>query len=364
MKAICFYLPQYHPIPENNLWWGPGFTEWRNVASARPLFHDHYQPHHPGDLGYYDLRLDETREHQAQLAKDHNIYGFCYYHYWFNGKQLLHRPISDVLATGKPDFPFCLCWANENWTRRWDGQEEDILIKQVYSNTDDEDHIRFLIPYFSDKRYIRIDNKPLFLVYRASRLPNPFLTTLAWRNIARSSGIGELYLVKVESFHSERSRVPALDGFDAALDFQPDWGSLPHKLYPSLFQKLFHRLIYKQHHPFLVNNIYLYSHVVKAMSSRKPVAYPRFPCIVPSWDNSARRRNGSATILHASSPSAYGEWLDNIVLDSTTMSRLPEPVVFINAWNEWAEGNHLEPDLKYGHGYLEETSRILAHSTS
>ncbi|WP_082326023.1 glycoside hydrolase family 99-like domain-containing protein [Synechococcus sp. GFB01] len=227
MRAICLYLPQFHPIAENDKWWGAGFTEWRNVTRAKPLFPGHYQPHHPADLGYYDLRLAEVRQHQADLARQYGIDGFCYYHYWFTGKQLLERPVSEILRTGQPDFPFCLCWANENWTRRWDGQDQEVLIGQQYSPADDQNHIQALLPYFHDPRYIRIHNKPLFLVYRSSELPDPRATTALWRDQAQANGLEGLYLVKVESFPVERARHPEPDGFDAALDFQPDWGSLP-----------------------------------------------------------------------------------------------------------------------------------------
>ncbi|MDJ0634982.1 MAG: glycoside hydrolase family 99-like domain-containing protein [Xenococcaceae cyanobacterium MO_188.B29] len=181
IKAIAFYLPQYHPIPENDKWWGKGFTEWTSVAKAKPLFKDHYQPHLPADLGFYDLRLPEVRQAQADLAREYGIYGFCYYHYWFNGKRLLERPFNEVLESGKPDFPFCLCWANENWTRRWDGQDREILIEQKYSVVDDREHIKSLISAFKDPRYIKIDGKPLFLIYRVNSLPDPSLTQKIWR---------------------------------------------------------------------------------------------------------------------------------------------------------------------------------------
>ena len=180
-KAIAFYLPQYHPIPENDQWWGKGFTEWRNVTRARPLYPRHYQPHLPADLGFYDLRLPEVRQAQAELAHAFGLHGFCYYHYWFNGRRVLQRPFEDVLASGEPDFPFCLCWANENWTRRWDGSDDEILLEQIYSEQDDRDHLLSLLTAFRDPRYIRIEGKPLFLVYRTSALPHPARTAEIWR---------------------------------------------------------------------------------------------------------------------------------------------------------------------------------------
>src|SRR5437667_7337089 len=224
IRAIAFYLPQFHPIPENDAWWGKGFTEWSNVVKAKPLFRGHYQPHLPADLGFYDLRLPETRQAQADLARQYGIYGFCYYHYWFNGQRLLGRPLDDVLASGKPDFPFCLCWANENWTRRWDGRERELLMEQRYSDDDDRAHMRWLAEAFGDERYIRVNNKPLFLVYRASRIPDPLRTTTIWRDEAQRLGFGDLYLCRVESFADERDD-PLRIGFDAAVEFQPDWCS-------------------------------------------------------------------------------------------------------------------------------------------
>ena len=197
IRLIAFYLPQFHPIPENDEWWGKGFTEWTNVVRARPLFPGHYQPHIPADLGFYDLRLPEARQAQADLAREYGIGGFCYYHYWFNGRRLLSQPLDKVLASGKPDFPFCLCWANEDWTRAWDGRDKTILMRQQYCEEDDRQHIRWLVNVFRDKRYIRIGDKPIFLVYRATRIPDPLKTTSIWREEARKMGIGEIFLCRV-----------------------------------------------------------------------------------------------------------------------------------------------------------------------
>src|SRR5262245_7933162 len=192
VRLIAVYLPQFHPIPENDRSWGKGFTEWTNVAQAKPMFRGHYQPHLPADLGFYDLRLPEARRAQADLAQAHGIHGFCYYHYWFHGRRLLERPFDEVLASGEPDFPFCLCWANEPWTRRWDGKDQEILMPQEYSDRDDLAHIRWLARAFQDRRYIRVDGRPMFLVYRASRLPDPARTAATWREEARRLGAGDL----------------------------------------------------------------------------------------------------------------------------------------------------------------------------
>ncbi len=222
-RAIAFYLPQFHPIPENNEWWGAGFTEWHNVVRARPLFGGHHQPHVPADLGFYDLRTPETGAAQAALAQQYGIDAFCYYHYWFNGRRLLERPFNDVLRSGEPDHKFCLCWANENWTRRWDGADAEILMGQRYNPEDDLAHIRWLCEAFADPRYIRFEGKPV-LVYSASRLPDPRRTAEIWRTEAQRLGIGEIFLLRVETFAGQRGN-PEDIGFDAAVEFWPDWSS-------------------------------------------------------------------------------------------------------------------------------------------
>jgi hypothetical protein len=355
-KLIAFYLPQYHPIPENDAWWGKGFTEWTNVTRARPLFPGHYQPHLPADLGFYDLRLSEVREAQAELARQYGIHGFCYYHYWFNGRRLLERPFQEVLASGRPDFPFCLCWANENWTRAWDGQEKEVLLAQHYSAQDDVDHIRSLIPAFLDRRYIRLDGKPLFLVYRANRMPDPQATTDRWRTEASRHGIGDLFLCSVESFPDELE-VPPRRGFDASVEFQPRWFDLLHHAEAQRPWDLMRRLgLVKRatgrHH------VIDYEACVNA-AMRQPIpAYLRFPCVCPSWDNSARRSKG-AFILENSRPDLYERWLRHAVRQATTC---PGNLVFLNAWNEWAEGTHLEPCQRWGRQYLEATQACVRPS--
>lgn len=355
VKAIAFYLPQYHPIPENDNWWGKGFTEWTNVTKAKPQFKGHYQPHLPADLGFYDLRLPEVRQAQAELAKSHGIYGFCYYHYWFNGKRLLNRPFDEVLASGQPDFPFCLCWANENWTRRWDGKEQELLIAQNYSEADDIAHIRWLAKAFQDPRYIRITDKPLFLVYRASKLPDSKKTTALWRQEAHRLGIGDLFLCNVESFYTERS-TPISSGFDASVEFQPDWTRLGPPLKKSRLWKILRKLgITSQ--AFGENKVYDYSSVVEHMMDKPSPNYLRFPCVTPSWDNTSRRKQ-NAVIFHASTPTMYQYWLESVVRRTLSASQ-QEPFVFINAWNEWAEGNHLEPCQKWGHAYLDATAKAI-----
>jgi lipopolysaccharide biosynthesis protein len=354
-KAIAIYLPQFHPIPENDLWWGKGFTEWRNVVNARPLYHGHCQPHLPSDLGFYDLRLSETRIAQAKLAQEHGIHGFCYYHYWFNGRRVLERPFQEVLETGEPDFPFCLCWANENWTRRWDGQANEILLRQEYNEADDVAHIKSLLPAFHDKRYIRINGKPLFIIYRVNELPNPERTSRIWQEIAKSNGLGGIYLVVAQA-HDITD--PREIGFDAAMEFQPALSKLLQltKLNPTIKERLKGKL--KHETPAkAIHFIYEYSEACDLALSTAIPPYIQFPCVTPSWDNTARRRWGGL-VLHGSTPELYGQWLSSTIKRMDAMN-LPEQFIFINAWNEWAEGNHLEPDQRWGTHYLQQTLRAL-----
>lgn len=355
IRAIAFYLPQFHPIHENDEWWGKGFTEWRNVVQGRPLFPGHYQPHLPSDLGFYDLRIPEVREEQADLARRYGIFGFCYYHYWFNGRRLLQRPFNEVLESGKPDFPFCLCWANENWTRAWDGGAQHILMEQHYSSDDDRDHIRSLLPAFLDPRYIRIDGRPLFLVYRTGLLPEPRRTAEIWREEAIKAGLPDLYLARVERFSAGED--PAIAGFDAAVEFAPDKPAVEKRLnFKGLRGWLSRRGIIS--HAYTDHRIVRYCDVMHDMMSRPLPAFKRFRCVTPMWDNSARRKK-HAWILKDSTPDLYERWIHSVAAETKARLSGDERIIFINAWNEWAEGNHLEPDLKWGHAYLEATRRAL-----
>jgi lipopolysaccharide biosynthesis protein len=349
-RHIAFYLPQFHPIPENDEWWGQGFTEWMNVIRARPRFRGHYQPHLPADLGFYDLRLPEVRQAQADLASEYGIDGFCYYHYWFGGKRLLERPFDEVLESGEPGLPFCLAWANEDWTRSWDGRARSVLMRQDYGENEQE-HAEWLTRAFRDERYIRVDGKPLFLVYRASQLPDPRRTTRLWRDKARTAGVGEIYLCRVESFPDERGD-PAKLGFDAAVEFAPDWLLVGPSLAETARGMISHRLGMKRGGL----RIHDYQSVARRMTQKPPTSYQRFPCVTPSWDNSPRRQ-GDPLILRNSTPDAYGDWLRSA---SLTAPRTPggDSLVFINAWNEWGEGAHLEPCQRWGRAYLEAHSRV------
>lgn len=203
-RLLAFYLPQFHPIPENDAWWGQGFTEWTNVAGAKPLFRGHYQPHLPADLGYCDLRVPEVREHQAALARQYGIHAFCYYHYWFHGKRLLERPFQEVLDTGRPDFPFCLCWANEPWSRQWLGQSRHVLMDQRHSPEDDRSHARWLCRALEDPRYFRVRGRPVLLVYRPARLPEPHATAARFREEVERAGLPDPWLVGVDAHCGSR----------------------------------------------------------------------------------------------------------------------------------------------------------------
>jgi lipopolysaccharide biosynthesis protein len=356
VKLIAFFLPQYHPIPENDEWWGQGFTEWTNVARGRPRFRGHDQPRVPADLGYYDLRVPEVREAQAQLAREHGIHGFCYYHYWFNGKRLLEQPFSEVLASGKPDFPFCLCWANENWTRAWDGGDREVLMGQQYNHEDDLAHIRSLVPALRDPRYIRVGGKALLLVYRTEVLPDPARTAEIWRSEARAAGAGELHLARVESFSSDVD--PASIGFDAAVEFAPDWRQLGRPK----FHDLWHRVAVKAGFAdrwVLENIVTDYDELVERMMAKPAPGFRRIRCVTPGFDNSARRSR-NAVVFMGATPDQYGRWLRAVI--AAARQSLPageDKLVFLNAWNEWGEGNYLEPDLKWGRRFLEATRDAL-----
>ena len=338
VKLIAYYLPQFHPIPENDQWWGKGFTEWRNVVRAFPQFTDHYQPRVPGELGYYDLRVIDVMRRQAELAKLYSIDAFCFHFYWFAGKTLLELPLRNFLACTDIDMKFCLCWANENWSRRWDGSEEDVLIAQQHSPEDDLEFLRYLNSYFRDKRYLKVDGKPVLTVYRPSQLPNALATAQRWRQEILSMGYPGIYLVATNAFAFQDYQ---LIGFDALSEFPPHHVRAPN------VQDRFELSRFREGW-----RIRLYSDVVRSEKSRGPVTGATVhPGVMPSWDNSARRpRNGE--IIHGSSPNLFREWLDHAI-EVAAHNPENEQFVFINAWNEWAEGAYLEPDRRYGYAYLE-----------
>ena len=343
-RVIAFYLPQFHPIPENDEWWGKGFTEWTNTAKAKPLFPGHYQPHVPADLGFYDLRVPETRMAQAEMAKEFGIEAFCYYHYWFAGKRLLERPFNEVLKTGEPDFPFCLCWANHTWSGIWHGSPGKVLIEQTYRGQEDDiQHFYVLLETFSDDRYVRMEGKPVFIVYNPHQLPDPQRTTDCWRDLAHKAGLKGLFLI---GSAWKQPWIPTENGFDAA--------TVREHLHPAALgvmkgtRKLRAALRRLLGYP---ENIYSYKkiwpHLLISEASKQNV----YPCVIPNWDNTPRSgMNG--LVLHGSTPELF-----RLHLRATLRQIAHKPpehrLVFIKSWNEWAEGNHLEPDLKFGRGYLE-----------
>jgi Glycosyltransferase WbsX len=341
---LAFYLPQFHQTPENDAWHGAGFTEWSVVAQSRPLFPGHFQPRLPGELGFYDLRLPETRELQARLARSHGISGFCYYHYWFKGRRMLERPFREVLRSGKPDFPFCLCWANESWYRRWQGSADELVIEQDFDEEDDVEHIRWMIEAFRDERYIRVKGRPLLTIYRPQDLPEPKRTVEIWSEECAKAGVPPPWLVGFET----RGNVvdPAEIGFDASAEFVPHGVNdllttmdLPALCDPS-------------------NTVFDYSQVASAYASRPEPSWTRYPCVATGWDNTPRRRNGEALILLGSTPDRYRVWLER-AMQGQLHSQGEDGVVFVNAWNEWAEGAHLEPDAQNGRAYLEATRDVV-----
>jgi lipopolysaccharide biosynthesis protein len=341
-RVLSFYLPQFHPTPENDEWWGKGFTEWTNVSKARPLFRGHYQPHLPADLGFYDLRLPETRAAQAELAKSYGINGFCYYHYWFHGRRMLNRVFDEVHQSGEPDFPFAICWANESWTKTWVGGENDVLIKQTYSDEDDLAHIRYLIPIFQDRRYIRVNGRPLFVIYNIETLGDRLPRLIDnWNKELQAAGLPELYLCCV--------RLPPPTGIEASINFFPNFSLIP---FTSL-DKLKYGYIRKLGTAAYKHTIASYAGVVKNIMDMPRPDYRMYHCPVPSWDNTARRTELGSLVLRDSTPEVFQNWLEFALRDTRERFEGEEQLVFINAWNEWAEGTHLEPDQKWGHAYLE-----------
>jgi hypothetical protein len=342
--VIAFYLPQFHPIPENDAWWGPGFTEWRNVARARPLFRGHYQPHIPGDLGFYDLRVPETRLAQAAMAAAHGIEAFCYWHYWFAGRRLLERPLDEVIKTGEPDFPFCLGWANQTWTGVWHGAEDRVLMAQTYPGRDDHiQHFWSLVPALTDPRYLRVDGKPLFYVYRPESLPDPVAFTDLWRELALGIGLPGLYLV---GEHWE-SWNPVQRGFDAAVDTSLlQLRERPGRRHPSAWLRWQWKEFRQQ------PTVYRYEDVWNVFVSDERTQLPhRHVALLPGWDNTPR--SGShGLVLHGSTPALFRRQVRRAV-DITARQAPEHRLVFLKSWNEWAEGNYVEPDLRFGRGYLE-----------
>lgn len=342
IKLIAFYLPQFHPIKENDEWWGKGFTEWTNVTKAVPQFLGHYQPHLPDYLGFYDLRLKAAQSEQIALAKQYGIYGFCYHYYWFNNKKVLETPLEAVLNNPDLDFPFCINWANQNWTRRWDGLEQDILLAQHHSDEDDIAFIADAARYMCDPRYIRIEGKPLLILYRPGLLPDARATAMRWRKWCRENSIGEIFLALTHAFeHINPNEI----GFDAAIEYAPN--TFPVK--PITNQII---TAGKMINPLYQGTIYDYEEAARFGQNQTAPSYKKFRGLFPGWDNEARVP-GRGTIYTNSSPVRFHQWLTTLISITRKQFKPSEQLIFINAWNEWAEGAHLEPDRKYGFGFLE-----------
>lgn len=344
-RVIAYYLPQFHPVPENNQWWGKGFTEWTNVAKAKPLFHGHYQPHIPADLGFYDLRLPETRAAQADLAREYGVEGFCYYHYWFGGRRMLEHPFNEVLTSSEPELPFCLCWANHSWNSIWQGTPDRTLIEQVYPGMEDHaEHFDFLLKAFSDPRYITVEGKPLFVVYKPDDIPDVQQVTDYWRERAHQAGLKGLHLVGVSHFNPGWD--PHSHGFDACMmqKLPPMNGRIPWQFPDAKLKVLFGHGQHKL-------SIYSYEEMLGFLLRSKKVNFMDYPCVLPNWDNTPRAgMNG--LVFHGSTPVLFRQHLKD-ALERITEHPSEHKILFLKAWNEWAEGNYLEPDLRYGHGYLE-----------
>jgi len=345
VRVIAFYLPQFHPIPENDRWWGPGFTEWTNVTRGRPMYAGHYQPRRPGELGYYDLRVPEVRRRQEDLARKYGIHGFCYYYYWFSGQRLLERPLDLMLADRESDFPFCVCWANENWSRRWDGSEQDILMEQKHLPDDPVRFIEDLVPMLRDPRYIRVNGAPIVLVYRPDIIPVRTSVLRTWRTTAESLGIGPLHLCAVQSFGYSSSLE---DGFDAMVEFPP------HSIGVGEVTASMPDVV-----PEFKGKIYSYPDVIRfCLNQGSGIGLPVYRGLMSGWDNTARRGYNSH-IFHDGTPENYEVWLRRLLDYTRRHHHGDHRLVFVNAWNEWGEGAYLEPDEQYGYGFLEATSRAV-----
>lgn len=377
-RVIAFYLPQFHPIPENDKWWGKGFTEWTNVGKAKPLFKGHYQPRVPADLGYYDLRMPEVREAQAEMAREAGIEGFCYWHYWFgNGKQLLERPFNEVLASGKPDFPFCLGWANHSWTNKsWEvgtrKVRESILMEMVYNEQEYIKHFYEILPAFKDQRYLRVNGKPLFLIFRPLEIPNPRSFISLWQKMATENGFKGIYFVGIaysmiprelnirnvlfrnaSDKASEHYQAVLDAGFDAVNSRGYNRADYYSRSLRDYFWRSFSIRCLKRFPVSICDQSVINKYLYVSEDRWENV----FPTLLPNWDRSPRSGN-KARIYINSTPEIFRQQLLQAI--SLIQNKQPEHrILFLQSWNEWAEGNYVEPDLKYGHGYLDVLRELL-----
>ena len=366
LKIIPIYFPQFHTIPENDVWWGQGFSDWDNVKKGRPLFDGHHQPRVPLNENYYDLSQKETIAWQVDLARRYGAYGFTVYHYWFDGKQLLETPEKIILQNRDLEIPFCLNWANETWSRRWEGKDTEVLQEQLHDPDPDkwEQHFRYLLDFFNDPRYIRIDGRPVFVIYRPHLIKKLDQMIAYWQKRARQSGLEGLYLIAVKAFEFPNDAI--LDGFNACMYFQPfetinspammGKNTYLHRLIRMMPEKLVDkvRVLHKKMHK--GGRVYQYDEVCgHIVNDRKRCRIPAYPSLFLEWDNTARYKEKS-TVFTGCTPERFEYWLEKLC-QNVMQSENNEKIVFINAWNEWAEGTYLEPDTKNGYGYLEALKR-------
>lgn len=354
IKYLALYLPQFHAIPENDEWWGKNFTEWTNVKAANPYFKGHNQPRIPHkDIGYYNLVNDsEIMAKQAEMAKKYGIYGFAYYLYWFNGKKLLEKPLEQMLNDKKVDIPFCLFWANHNWTRSWDAGNKEILLEQKYNESSYKKFIDDLIPYFNDNRYIRINGKPVLLVYQADHMPDPKKAVSVWRNYAKERYEEELYLITIQQ---NNMISPDKFGYDAAMEGAPNYRAI-------------HSIVDKVDQPIIPDDVTItfYDYLLNAFQYvlRKEKKYKLYRCVYPDFDNTPRRKKSKGWMFLGSNPERFRNFLIEISKQAVKDFKPDERFVFINAWNEWAECAYLEPDTSKGYALLEICKQVHDMSES
>jgi len=346
-KVLAYYLPQFYPTPENDAWWGRGATEWNNVSRAVPQYIGHYQPRLPGELGYYDMRIKDNLKRQVELAQMYGMYGFAFYFYWFDGKRLLEKPLDMFLESSDLDFPFCLCWANESWTRRFDGTCGEILMKQ---NDTAESYIAFIdsvIPYMRDCRYIRVNGRPVLVIYRPSFVPGCAAILRIWRTHCRNAGIGEPYIIGVREHTWDADLLT--HGFDAQSEFHP--GTI-FRYCENITEKI--KFMRRDFGGLVLD----YRDIVENKKYFR-YSYPKLHrAVMPAWDNTARRNN-MGMIFEGATPELYKRWLKDVLVETKSNHELDEPFVFINAWNEWGEGAYLEPDRRYGYAFLQATREAI-----
>lgn len=371
-RVIAYYLPQFHPIPENDKYWGKGFTEWTNVAKAKPLFKGHYQPRIPADLGFYDLRLPEVREQQAQMAREAGIEGFCYWHYWFgNGKKLLQRPFNEVLQSGKPDFPFCLAWANHSWkTSTWEnGGKDRMIVEQRYLGEEDYTmHFQEVLPSFRDKRYITIEDKPLFAIFDPYNFRDVSNFIKTWQRLAKENGLKGIYFIAICNSTSTLQRnadgtlkrvTPNLQsservyndllnlGFDGINSFGKSRAEmLCMGKYARIAKKLLHQYL-----PFLPTHCINYEKITQHFFAPEDSWQNVYPSIFPQWDRTPRAGNSEGVYINAT-PTSFKKHIQD-ALNVIKNKDVEHQILFLRSWNEWGEGNYVEPDLKYGHAFLD-----------